>query len=159
MTHPYGFQWTWKKWHPILSCSPIWYITLLQPKRYSSVKICFALQKQTLTQRYHSHKKISRQAAAHLSLWLGLERTRNFPASSPFFLYGSRLKKARCPSKRSLWIRDTAPAVFGLACTDWLGILVHSVTMTGLFFFLNNKNRRQLTGRSGEITVRRNNIC
>lgn len=33
MTHPCSFQWTWKTWHPILLCSPIWCITLLQPQR------------------------------------------------------------------------------------------------------------------------------
>lgn len=33
MTHPHHFQWTWNMWHSILSCSPTWYITLLQPQR------------------------------------------------------------------------------------------------------------------------------
>lgn len=102
-------------------------------ERYSSVKICFAIQNQTLTQRYHSHKKILEQAAAHLSLWLGSGRPHSFPASSLLFLYGSHLKEARCLAKYSLWIRDTLLIVFGLVYASWLGILVHSITTTGFF--------------------------
>lgn len=150
MTHPYGFRWTWKKWHPVLSCSPMWYITLLQPQRDTVLsKSALPYKTKTLTQRYHSHKKILEQAAAHLSLWLGSERPYSFPASSLFFLYRSHLKEARCLTKYSLWIRDTLLTVFGLVYASWLGILVHSITMTG--FFLNKKNWRQLTAWGGEI--------
>lgn len=121
-------------------------------KRYSAVKICFALQKQTLTQRYHSHKVILKQAAVHLSLWFVSERTCSFPASS-FFSHGFHqcLKQARCPTKSSPQICTTIPLPFGSARTNWLGILVYFVTVPS--FLLNNKNWKQLPewGEGGKI--------
>lgn len=45
MTHPYSFQWTWKTWHPILLCSPIWCITLLQLQIDTVLSKCALLYK------------------------------------------------------------------------------------------------------------------
>jgi len=87
MTHPYSFQWTWRKWHPILSCSGIWYITLLQPQRDTVLSKSALLYKNRPWPRGISVIKRFWNGLQHIYLWLASEITKFSSIFSVLFIW------------------------------------------------------------------------